>query len=199
MNGAGTMRKFAIIVLGLCVTSALCASMPSSARAQTYKADDIIKHFGGGQPQLGVSRGLGPSRGLCVGTEAECNKAGHAVATPAAAAVASAFDLVVKFKYNSDLLEPEAKVNLDEFAKALNDPRLASNNFLVEGHTDARGSANYNLDLSQRRAQSVVRYLKERGVDSTKLLAKGYGQTKPIVPNPFAGDNRRVETRLRVE
>ncbi|AMJ63912.1 OmpA family protein [Bosea sp. PAMC 26642] len=191
------MRRFAIIVLGLCVTSALCTAISSSARAQTYKADDIIKHFGSVPPQLGATRGLGPSRGLCVGTEAECSKAGHVVTAPSAAA--SAFDLVVKFKYNSDVLESEAKANLDEFAKALNDPRLASNNFLVEGHTDARGSPNYNLDLSQRRAQSVVRYLRERGVDGAKLLAKGYGQTKPVVPDPFAGDNRRVETRLRVE
>lgn len=190
------MRSYAVIVLGLCVTSSVCALTPFSARAQTYKADDVIKHFGG-QPQLGITRGLGPTRGLCVGTEAECNKAGHVVATPSAAA--SAFDLVVKFKYNSDVLEPEARVNLDEFAKALNDPRLASSNFLVEGHTDAHGSASYNLDLSQRRAQSVVRYLGERGVNAAKLLAKGYGQSKPIVPDPFAGDNRRVETRLRVE
>jgi len=191
------MSRSAIIVLGLCVTSALCTGLASSARAQTYKADDIIKHFGNAAPQAGLTRGLGPSRGLCVGTEAECNKAGHVVQTPSAAA--SAFDLVVKFKYNSDVLEQEAKVNLDEFAKALGDPRLASSNFLVEGHTDARGSANYNLDLSQRRAQSVVRYLKERGVDTAKLIAKGYGQSKPIVPDRFSGDNRRVETRLRVD
>lgn len=187
------MRCFAIIALGLCVTSGLSAAAVSRAEAQTYKADDIIKHFGSTSPQLGATRGLGPSRALCVGTEAECSKAGHAVAPP------SAFDLVVKFKYNSDVLEPEAKVNLDEFAKALTDPRLVSNNFLVEGHTDAHGSASYNLDLSERRAQSVVRYLKERGIDGAKLVAKGYGQAKPIVPDRFSGDNRRVETRLRVE
>eukprot|EP01042_Synura_sphagnicola_P035222 gene35222-45129_t len=112
----------AALAAGLCVLS------PLSAQAQAYKADDIVKHFGAAKPNLGVSRGL------CVGTEAECNKAGHVVKPP------TAFDLVVKFKYNSDVLEPEARVNLDEFAKALKDPQLSASRFLVEGHTDASGT-----------------------------------------------------------
>lgn len=157
------------------------------AQAQTYKADDIIKHFQPATPQPSATRGL------CIGTEADCNKAGHAV-KPAAIA---AFDLVVRFKYNSDVLEPDARVNLDEFAKALKTPQLASSSFVVEGHTDAAGSPSYNRDLSQRRAQAVVRYLSERGVDTAKLAARGYGQDKPVVADPFAGENRRVETRLK--
>ncbi|MBN9446240.1 MAG: OmpA family protein [Bosea sp.] len=171
----------AAFAVGLCAVSAV------PAQAQSYKADDIIKHFGGGKPNLGVSRGL------CVGTEAECSKAGHVV-KPAAA-----FDLVVRFKYNSDVLEPDAKSNLDEFVKALKDPQLAASSFLVEGHTDARGSADYNLNLSERRAKAVVSYLSERGVDTAKLLPRGFGQTKPIVADPYSGDNRRVETRIRVD
>lgn len=163
--------------------------VPASLPAQTYKADDIIKHFEPATPRLGATRGL------CVGTEAECSRAGHAVATKPPAA----FDLVVRFKYNSDVLEPEAKVNLDEFAKALKDPKLSASSFLVEGHTDAAGNPAYNLNLSERRANSVVRYLNERGVDTSKLVARGYGQTKPVAADPFSGDNRRVETRLRVE
>ena len=97
------------------------------------------------------------------------------------------------------MLEPEAKSNLDEFAKALKDPQLAASSFLVEGHTDARGSADYNLNLSERRAKAVVSYLSERGVDTAKLLPRGFGQTKPIVADPYSGDNRRVETRIRVD
>ena len=112
-------------------------------------------------------------------------------------AAVAAFDLVVRFKYNSDVLEPDARVNLDEFAKALKTPQLASSSFLVEGHTDASGTPAYNRDLSQRRAQAVVRYLSERGVDTAKLAARGYGQDKPVVADPFAGENRRVETRLK--
>lgn len=181
------MRKQPRIAVVAILAVGACCLLPLSLRAQTYKADDIIKHFEPAIPKLGVTRGL------CVGTEAECGRAGHVVKPPAA------FDLVVKFKYNSDVIEPEAKLNLDEFAKALKAPQLAANSFLVEGHTDASGTPTYNLDLSQRRARSVVRYLNERGIDASKLIARGYGQTKPLVADPFAGDNRRVETRLRVE
>lgn len=182
------MRKQPRIVTAFVLVMGLSPWACGPVWAQTsYKAEDIVKHFGTGAPSLGVTRGL------CVGTEAECNRAGHAVKPP------GAFDLVVKFKYNSDVLEPEAKLNLDEFAKALKNPQLAKSNFLVEGHTDASGTPTYNLDLSQRRARSVVRYLNEQGVDTSKLLARGYGQTKPVAADPFSGDNRRVETRLRVE
>jgi outer membrane protein OmpA-like peptidoglycan-associated protein len=181
------VRKQALVSISAAFAVGFCAVSAASAQAQSYKADDIIKHFGGGKPNLGVSRGL------CVGTEAECSKAGHVV-KPAAA-----FDLVVRFKYNSDVLEPDAKSNLDEFAKALKDPQLAASSFLVEGHTDARGSADYNLNLSERRAKAVVSYLSERGVDTAKLLPRGFGQTKPIVADPYSGDNRRVETRIRVD
>lgn len=178
---------------GIAVVAALCLGVHAlsavSAAAQTYKADDIVKHFQPAAPQPSATRGL------CIGTEADCNKAGHVV-KPAAVA---AFDLVVRFKYNSDVLEPDARVNLDEFAKALKTPQLAASSFVVEGHTDAAGSPSYNLDLSQRRAQAVVRYLGERGVDTAKLAARGYGQDKPVVPDPFSGENRRVETRLKSE
>jgi outer membrane protein OmpA-like peptidoglycan-associated protein len=173
----------AVLSIGFYVLHAL------PVQAQTYKADDIIKHFQPAAPQTS------PTRGLCIGTEADCNKAGHAV-KPAATA---AFDLVVRFKYNSDVLEPDARVNLDEFAKALKTPQLSSSSFVVEGHTDAAGSPSYNRDLSQRRAQAVVRYLSERGVNTAKLDARGYGQDKPVVADPFAGENRRVETRLKSE
>ncbi len=181
------MRKHALVMVSAALAAGFCALSPLSAQAQAYKADDIVKHFGATKPNLGVSRGL------CVGTEAECNKAGHVVKPP------TAFDLVVKFKYNSDVLEPEARVNLDEFAKALKDPQLSASSFLVEGHTDATGTADYNLSLSERRAKAVVRYLSERGVDTAKLVPRGYGQTKPLSGDKFSADNRRVETRLQVE
>ena len=183
MRKQPNMTAIAILSAGFYVFQAL------SAQAQTYKADDIIKHFEPAKP------GASATRGLCIGTEADCNRAGHAV-KPAATA---AFDLVVRFKYNSDVLEPDARVNLDEFAKALKAPQLAASSFVVEGHTDASGTPSYNLDLSERRAQAVVRYLSERGVNAGKLAARGYGQNKPVVADPFSGDNRRVETRLKSE
>jgi len=185
------MRKQSGFITLVALISLGVLTMAATAGAQTYKADDIVKHFGpAAVPKPAVTRGL------CVGTEAECAKAGHVVEV---AKPPSAFDLVVKFKYNSDVLEPEAKLNLDEFAKALKTPQLSAQSFMVEGHTDAAGTPGYNLNLSQRRAQAVVRYLGDRGVSATKLVARGYGQSRPIAPDPLSGDNRRVETRLRTE
>jgi len=185
------MRKQSGFMAFVALTGAAVLTAAVPAVAQTYKAEDIVKHFGpAAAPKPAVTRGL------CVGTEAECAKAGHAVEV---AKPASAFDLVVKFKYNSDVLEPEARVNLDEFAKALKMPQLAAQTFMVEGHTDAAGTPGYNLNLSQRRAQAVVRYLGEQGVSPSKLVARGYGQSRPLVADPLSGDNRRVETRLRGE
>ena len=68
----------------------------------------------------------------------------------------------------------------------------------VHGHTDNRGSAKLNKDLSQRRAESVMRYLKEHGVTNA-MTAKGFGKDKPIADNNSEAGrlaNRRVSLRI---
>jgi outer membrane protein OmpA-like peptidoglycan-associated protein len=90
------------------------------------------------------------------------------------------FDLLVTFDYNS----------------ALEDPRLAAEQFEIAGHTDATGSETYNLGLSERRANAVVAYLAEKGLDVSKLRPKGFGKTQPRVADPFDPANRRVETKI---
>jgi len=69
-------------------------------------------------------------------------------------------------------------------------------NVEIQGHTDSIGSAAYNLNLSQRRADAVKAYLISQGVNASTLTAKGYGKTKPISSNETAegrAQNRRVE------
>jgi outer membrane protein OmpA-like peptidoglycan-associated protein len=69
----------------------------------------------------------------------------------------------------------------------------------VGGHTDSQGSDAANLDLSQRRAESVVLYLVQHGVDAGRLIPKGYGETLPIATNKTKqgmAENRRVEFQL---
>jgi outer membrane protein OmpA-like peptidoglycan-associated protein len=69
----------------------------------------------------------------------------------------------------------------------------------VQGHTDSVGDDNGNLDLSQRRADAVVRWFVDHGVDPARLRAIGYGETLPVADNDSdAGraENRRVEFRL---
>jgi len=176
-------KLLTFMILGLSVGG------PQIAAADpAYKAADIVSHFA-------APPSVGATRGLCIGTESECT---NAVAPPKAT-TNMAFDLVVNFDYNSDKLTPSAKQNLDEFAKALRDPRLSTAAFLVEGHTDAKGSDKYNLTLSERRAAAVVRYFGEKGVDTSKLVAKGYGKMKPRTPDPADPANRRVETRLNIQ
>jgi OOP family OmpA-OmpF porin len=99
----------------------------------------------------------------------------------------------VHFDNNSARLTPESSAVLDPLATSLRaHPRLR---LQVQGHTDAVGSAPYNLKLSQARAAAVEEYLVARGVPSAELTAKGFGKTQPIADNNTAtgrAQNRRV-------
>ncbi|MGF3023266.1 OmpA family protein [Methylobacterium aquaticum] len=172
-------------ILALLAAAQITAMSGVALAGPAYTADDIVKHFtAADQPDLGRSRGL------CIGTRNECN-AGLPVRKPA-----GNFDLVVNFGYNSDVLTPAARANLDEFAQALQDARLKSATFAVEGHTDGHGGDDFNLDLSSRRARAVVKYLADRGVKAGQLTAKGYGKARPLAGDPLDPANRRVEARL---
>lgn len=100
----------------------------------------------------------------------------------------------VNFKTDSDELTAESLAILDGVATTLSaNPQIK---VMVAGHTDSDGEDAYNKDLSQRRAQSVVNYLSENGVDRDSLIAKGYGEEQPVAGNDTAegkAQNRRVE------
>jgi outer membrane protein OmpA-like peptidoglycan-associated protein len=104
----------------------------------------------------------------------------------------------ILFRSNEDMLMHGAEARLDQVAEAL----VASNdrNVVVEGYTDSNGTDAYNLDLSQRRADSVRDYLVFRGYPAELMLAKGMGETRPIADNATAegrANNRRVEIVLK--
>jgi outer membrane protein OmpA-like peptidoglycan-associated protein len=102
----------------------------------------------------------------------------------------------INFDFDSDTLRPESGAVLDEVVKvAKANPAWK---FEVGGHTDSIGSADYNLKLSDRRAASVVRYLAGKGIDASRLAAKGYGATRPLVPESADNDSARAHNR-RVE
>ncbi len=84
-------------------------------------------------------------------------------------------------------LRPEAMVSLDKLIETLNDNPTITIELMA--HTDARDSEEFNLDLSQKRAQSVVDYLIERGIDPTRLSAKGYGESLPKTVTKRISDN----------
>jgi len=83
-------------------------------------------------------------------------------------------------------LRPESMVSLDNLVQILND----NSNITIElgSHTDFRSDDKYNLDLSQKRAQSVVDYLIEKGIEADRLTAKGYGESKPNVVSKKVAD-----------
>jgi outer membrane protein OmpA-like peptidoglycan-associated protein len=102
------------------------------------------------------------------------------------------------FAYDSDRILPRSYDLLDNVAQVINEHTEIPAIF-IEGHTDSDGSDSYNLDLSDRRAKSVRRYLIDKGVDAGRLEAKGFGETKPIAPNDTEegkAQNRRVEFRI---
>ncbi len=88
-----------------------------------------------------------------------------------------------------DVLDSVALV-LDEYGKTV---------INVMGHTDSTGAAAYNQRLSERRAETVARYLSGRGIDSRRIIARGFGETRPVANNDTATgrqQNRRVELTL---
>jgi outer membrane protein OmpA-like peptidoglycan-associated protein len=84
--------------------------------------------------------------------------------------------------------------SVQALGKALSDPNLKGSTFVVAGHTDAAGSEGYNQDLSERRADSIKRYLVEKySIAANDLVTVGYGNSKPNDPNaPMDPANRRV-------
>ncbi len=78
-------------------------------------------------------------------------------------------------------------------AGAMVNERIKHLRFRVEGHTDAIGKTRYNQQLSERRAQSVVEFLLQRGIDKDRLVAQGKGPSELLLPDkPYAIENRRV-------
>ena len=108
---------------------------------------------------------------------------------------APSIDLEVFFAYKSAAITPQAAAALTPLGKALSDPRLAGDSFLIAGHTDAKGGADYNLALSQQRAEAVRQFLITRfKLDGARLVAKGMGPTRlKVAAQPLAAENRRVQ------
>ncbi len=100
----------------------------------------------------------------------------------------------VLFDFDRFELKEISRSSLDEVVKLLK--AYPENKIRIEGHTDSVGAADYNLNLSRLRAESVAKYLVQQGVPTSRIETAGYGETKPIAPNvTIQGrqQNRRVE------
>jgi outer membrane protein OmpA-like peptidoglycan-associated protein len=104
-------------------------------------------------------------------------------------------DLEINFDYNSADISTRSLPSVQALGRALSNPDLKGSTFIVAGHTDAAGSETYNQDLSERRADSIKKYLVDKyGIVGTDLVTVGYGKSKLKDPaNPLAEVNRRVQ------
>jgi len=104
-------------------------------------------------------------------------------------------DLEINFDYNSADISKRSLSSVQALGQALTNPDLKGSTFIVAGHTDAAGGEAYNQDLSERRADSIKRYLTDKfGIAGTDLVTVGYGKSKLKDPsNPMAEINRRVQ------
>ncbi|GAB2189164.1 OmpA family protein [Sessilibacter sp. MAH1] len=103
-------------------------------------------------------------------------------------------DLSVRFANNSAVVEPEFYSEIETVAKFMRE--YATSDVVIEGHTDDRGSAAYNQQLSERRAKAVAEVLVSQfNINANRVSAVGYGEARPIAPNDDANNralNRRV-------
>jgi len=107
------------------------------------------------------------------------------------------FDSGLLFAVDKAALNAQSKSNLAELAVILN--KYPDTNILLEGHTDATGTEEHNLELSRLRAQSVSNCLTENGVDPRRFTIMGYGESQPIASNDSVDgrqQNRRVEVAI---
>jgi outer membrane protein OmpA-like peptidoglycan-associated protein len=104
-------------------------------------------------------------------------------------------DLEINFDYDSADLTPRSEPQLNNLGKALSSGELAGSVFMLGGHTDVKGNDEYNQTLSERRAETVKRFLIERyRVPAANLVSAGYGKKGlKNAADPYAAENRRVE------
>lgn len=104
----------------------------------------------------------------------------------------------VRYQYDRSDIDESSKIVLDTTVHKLmvDNPEIVIE---IMSHTDNKGTDAYNLKLSQRRAESVVKYLISKGIDTKRLRAKGYGESQPIAPNekPDGSDNPEGRARNR--
>jgi OOP family OmpA-OmpF porin len=102
----------------------------------------------------------------------------------------------IKFEIDKDVLMASSYPTLDEIVRILTDhPEISVE---IQGHTDSTASEAYNMDLSLRRAHTVMIYLQNKGIGASRMTAEGYGESRPMDTNDTAegrSNNRRVELK----
>ena len=167
----------------------------SLTRAPAKKADEPTKQVAKAAPARQPAAAA-PAKKMASATRPATKQVRSAKAGSKVEAARRA-DLRLSFELGSATLTAQAREEARMFAAALKRPELASKKFVIEGHTDAVGSREANLELSKRRAQAVADFLAAEGVSSDRIEVRGYGSDRPLEGRSATSrDNRRVEAVL---
>lgn len=197
-----TRYQFSIIT----ISAALSMTAGLAVAGETVSADQILgalkpkpatRGLSAGSPQVDIAaqaRETGfvntlrnrKTRSLSLGERQEIAEL---------AATKPKIDLEIQFDYNSADISKGSTSAVQELGKALASPDLKGSTFVVSGHTDAIGAEAYNQELSERRADTIKKYLTEKyGIAGANLVTVGYGESKPKDANaPMDPANRRVQ------
>src|SRR5258707_9040634 len=201
-------RKSLTAVLSiLAIGAALSFGMGKAAPADDVTADQIVRALA--PPKAPLTRGLsfGPQADpAAIAAEGRFvqtirGRATRSLSSSEREEIATIakdkpnIDLEINFDYNSADISKKSLPSVRALGKALTNPDLKGSTFVVAGHTDAVGSETYNQDLSERRADSIKRYLVDKySIPGPDLVTVGYGKTKLKDPNsPTSEVNRRVQ------
>ena len=211
MRSVGIHKTLALLVVGALVAGAAgCASMNNKEKGALIggTAGAVIGGVIGkqaGNTAIGAITGaaVGGTAGLIIGDymddqaeELERDLAGAEIER-VGEGIKITFDSGILFDVNKADLRADAKANLEKMADVLN--KYEDTNIIIEGHTDADGSDEYNQTLSEKRAQSVATYLAMQAVASPRMSTVGYGESQPVADNATAAGkqaNRRVEVAI---
>jgi outer membrane protein OmpA-like peptidoglycan-associated protein len=165
------------------LTAGPAMSQSAPQQADSFSNDELVCAL---NPKCGAERVMVRRRGITISQPESTRRTAP-----------SPYFNNVTFNFDSAELTHEAQAMLDRIAVALRDPSNRTQDYRIEGHTDAKGSIAYNQSLSQRRAEAVRSYLITMGISEERLIAVGFGKTHPL-PNPpaaspYAPVNRRVQ------
>ena len=199
------MKRF-LTIMTIGATLSMTAGL--AAAGDTVSADKILDAL---KPKPGATRGLstGPQQPADAATKAKETSfvntlrnrktrslsLGERQEIAELAASKPKIDLEIHFDYNSADISKGSLGAVQELGKALSATSLKGSTFVVAGHTDAIGGDAYNQDLSERRADTIKKYLTEKyGITGSDLVTVGYGKTRPKDANaPMDPANRRVQ------
>jgi len=110
-------------------------------------------------------------------------------------------EIEILYEYDSARITPEAAAILDNFVEFLKDyfEQYPTTVLELGSHTDSRGKDAYNLRLSQRRAASAVNYIVSKGIPRENIIAKGYGETEPKIPNAKTEAQHQANRRTTIK